>query len=126
MSNDMDPKAPRILNLDEFAPPDTKLIYKGKEYEVELLSTEAYLRFLQGKEEAEAADTEQEEAKLGIRLIKMTVPTFPEEEAMKMPFPQLLRLIEWISGVMEGDTKNLGRAVEEAARSTSETSSPEP
>lgn len=118
-------KEPRILNLDDFAMPETKLVYKGKEYEVELLSTEAYLRFLQGKEAAEAANTEEEEAKVGIRLINMTIPAFPEEEAMKMPFPQLLKLINWISGVMEGDTKNLGRAVEETARSTSETSSPE-
>lgn len=125
MNNDMVPKTPRILNLDEFAPPETKLVYKGKEYEVELLSTEAYLRFLQGKEEAEAAKTEEEEAKVGIRLVKMTVPSFPEEEAMKMPFPQLLRLINWISGIMEGDTKNLDRAVEKTAHSTSPDSSPE-
>lgn len=126
MSNDIVPKAPRILNLDEFAPPETKFIYKGKEYEVELLSTEAYLRFLKGKEEAETADTEEKQAKVGIRLIRMTVPEFPEEEAMAMPFPQLLKLVNWISEVMEGDTKNVVRAVEETARSTSPTSLPEP
>lgn len=118
-------KEPRILNLDDFAMPETKFVYKGKEYEVELLSTKAYLRFLQGKEEADAAKTEEEEAKVGIRLINMTVPTFPEEEAMEMPFPQLLKLVNWISEIMEGDTKNVVAAVEETARSTSPDSSPE-
>ncbi|MBC8520755.1 MAG: hypothetical protein H8D26_02010 [Methanomicrobia archaeon] len=107
---------PRILNLDEFAPPDTKFIYQALEYEVQLLSTEAYLRFLQGREKAESASTDEAQALVGIEMLGMVVPTFPKEKAMTMPFPQLIKLLDWIQGLMEGDTKNLNRAVEQTAR----------
>ena len=109
-------KAPRILNLDEFAPPETKFVYKGADYEVQLLSTEAYLRFLRGREKAETATTAEDQALVGIAMLKMVVPSFPEEEAMKMPFPQLVKLLNWIQELMEGDTKNLNVAVEATAR----------
>jgi len=49
-------------------------------------------------------------------MLKMVVPSFPEEEAMKMPFPQLVKLLNWIQELMEGDTKNLSVAVQETAR----------
>jgi len=113
---DMVSKQPRILNLDEFAPPETKFIYKGEDYEVQLLSTEAYLRFLRGREKAETANTDEQQALVGIEMLGMVVPSFPTEEAMRMPFPQLVKLLDWIQGLMEGDTKNLGRAVEATAR----------
>ena len=113
---DMVSKQPRILNLDEFAPPETKFVYKGKDYEVQLLSTEAYLRFLRGREKAETANTDEQQALVGIEMLGMVVPSFPKDEAMKMPFPQLVKLLDWIQGLMEGDTKNLGRAVEATAR----------
>lgn len=119
-------KEPRILNLDDFAMPETKFIYEGEEYEVELMSTEAYLRFLQGREEAEKAKTTEEEAEVGVKLINMAVPSFPKEKAMKMSLPQMLRLVRWISEVMEGDTKNVAAAVEETTPSTSPDSLPEP
>ena len=111
-------KQPRILNLDEFAPPETKFVYRGREYEVQLLSTEAYLRFLQGREKAETASSEEEQALVVIAMLGMVVPSFPKEEAMAMPFPQLIKLLNWIQGLMEGDTKNLKGAVEATARST--------
>ena len=110
------PKTPRILNLDEFAPPETKFVYKGQDYEVQLLSTEAYLRFLRGREKAETASSDEEQALVGIAMLEMVVPTFPKSDAMAMPFPQLIKLLDWIQGLMEGDTKNLSRAVETAAR----------
>ncbi len=109
-------KPPRILNLDEFAPPETKFIYKKKEYEVQLLSTAAYLRFLQDREKAEDATTDEEQARIGILMLSKVVPSFPEDEAMDMPFPQLIKLLDWIKELMEGDTKNLDRVVKETAR----------
>ena len=110
------PKTPRILNLDEYAPPETKFVYEGVSYEVQLLSTEAYLRFLQGREMAESASTDEEQALVGIAMLEMVVPTFPREKAMAMPFPQLIKLLDWIQGLMEGDTKNLAGAVEKTVR----------
>ncbi len=107
---------PRILNLDEFAPPETSFVYEGESYPVQLLSTEAYLRFLRGREQAEDADTEEKQALVGIKMLGMVVPTFPEEKAMAMPFPQLIKLLDWIQSLMEGDTKNLDGAVAAAAR----------
>ncbi|MBC8274032.1 MAG: hypothetical protein H8E40_03560 [Chloroflexi bacterium] len=109
-------KQPRILNLDEFAPPETKFVYEGIGYKVQLLSTEAYLRFLRGREKAETASTDEEQALVGIAMLGMVVPSFPKEKAMSMPFPQLIKLLDWIQGLMEGDTKNLSRAVEVTAR----------
>jgi len=108
-------KQPRILNLDEFAPPETKFVYEEQDYKVQLLSTEAYLRFLRGREQAEGDLSDEEQALVGIAMLGMVVPSFPEDKAMAMPFPQLIKLLDWIQGLMEGDTKNLDRAVEETA-----------
>ena len=109
-------KPPRILNLDEFAPPVTSFVYEGKDYPVELLSTEAYLRFLQDKDRAEGDLTDEEQALLGILMLKKVVPTFPKDKAMAMPFPQLLKLMNWIKDLLEGDSKNLDKVVKETAR----------
>ena len=101
----------KILNLDEIAPEEMAVKWKGADYPVELLTLEEYAKLIAGFEQFKAAGAAGN-IEQGLGMLKQLVPSFPFAEA-RLSGQQLMALLtfvmeafgEMMGGEEDGETK---------------------
>lgn len=118
-NGDTPKKKTRILNLNDFLPPDIGIMYNGTYHQVLPINTEIWLRMLQQNQKlisqvqrskkGETADmlAQQELEMLGtINMLCEVCPTLPREELMAMPLIPLQKFSQMVMEAMNDEMED--------------------
>jgi len=111
------PRKPRtrILNLDDFLPPELGIRYKGVYHTVLPVNTENWLRMLQknqelirhvqkrkknGDQPVDVLESQEQEMIGTINMLCEVCPTLPREDLMAMPLIALQKFSEMVMNAM--------------------------
>jgi len=114
----------QILNIDAFAAPTRVLTAGGVQYPVEDIDVQAFVDNLSISEELEALQAEGKEVSprksvdIAIKTITNAIPTLPLEKVMKLKVPQLMVVLQFIRGELDGQA--IASASAEAGEGASE------